>query len=65
MYDRKISEYTAQQFSRNGIDLVLNTKVSGVKEGYVTVVDKEQRETEIPFGACIWATGIAKNPLVQ
>eukprot|EP01024_Parvocaulis_polyphysoides_P073525 TRINITY_DN9468_c1_g1_i5.p1 TRINITY_DN9468_c1_g1~~TRINITY_DN9468_c1_g1_i5.p1 ORF type:complete len:604 (+),score=96.75 TRINITY_DN9468_c1_g1_i5:111-1922(+) len=65
MYDRKISEYTAQQFSRNGIDLVLNTKVSGVKEGYVTIVDKEQRETEIPFGACIWATGIAKNPLVQ
>eukprot|EP01023_Acetabularia_acetabulum_P034139 TRINITY_DN32055_c0_g1_i3.p1 TRINITY_DN32055_c0_g1~~TRINITY_DN32055_c0_g1_i3.p1 ORF type:complete len:342 (-),score=66.83 TRINITY_DN32055_c0_g1_i3:370-1395(-) len=65
MYDRKISEYTATQFNRNGIELVLNTKVSGVRDGYVTLVDKEQRDTEIPFGACVWATGIAKNPLIK
>eukprot|EP01026_Neomeris_dumetosa_P041563 TRINITY_DN3446_c0_g1_i2.p1 TRINITY_DN3446_c0_g1~~TRINITY_DN3446_c0_g1_i2.p1 ORF type:complete len:611 (-),score=102.29 TRINITY_DN3446_c0_g1_i2:138-1970(-) len=65
MYDRKISDYTAQLFSRNGIDLVLNSKVSGVKEGSVTVVDKDQNESEIAFGACVWATGIAKNPLIK
>eukprot|EP01025_Chloroclados_australasicus_P007534 TRINITY_DN12441_c0_g1_i4.p1 TRINITY_DN12441_c0_g1~~TRINITY_DN12441_c0_g1_i4.p1 ORF type:complete len:608 (-),score=41.02 TRINITY_DN12441_c0_g1_i4:269-2092(-) len=65
MYDRKISDYTAQLFKRNGIELVLNTKVKGVKEGFVTVINKDQHETDIPFGVCIWATGIAKNPLIQ
>lgn len=64
-YDRKISEYTAKRFSRAGIDLVLNSRVVGVRDGHVSVVNKAGEESEIAFGACVWATGIAMNPLVK
>ncbi len=64
-YDRAISNYTASVFKRNGIDLVLGSRVANVSSDRVTTVDKEGRETEIPFGACVWATGIAMNPLIK
>eukprot|EP00878_Enallax_costatus_P035423 GHUV01039488.1.p1 GENE.GHUV01039488.1~~GHUV01039488.1.p1 ORF type:complete len:147 (-),score=25.68 GHUV01039488.1:144-584(-) len=49
-----------------GLELVLNTRVASVRPGYVKVVHKEAgEEEEIPFGACVWATGIAMNPLVK
>ncbi|KIY96076.1 NADH dehydrogenase, extrinsic [Monoraphidium neglectum] len=48
-----------------GIDLVLNSRVASVRDGYVTVVNKAGQEQEIKFGACVWATGIAMNPLVK
>lgn len=41
MYDRAIGAYTAAQFSRSGIRLVLNSRVKAVADGAVTVVDKE------------------------
>ncbi|KAL4519751.1 hypothetical protein Ndes2526B_g01679 [Nannochloris sp. 'desiccata'] len=55
-YDRKISNYTAETFKRNGIDLVLNSRVQGVTSDSVTVVDNDGNVTELPFGACVWAT---------
>lgn len=64
-YDRAISNYTADVFKRNGIELVLNSRVSSVSSDCVTTVDKEGLETRIPLGACVWATGIAMNPLVK
>jgi len=33
-YDRRIGEYTAQQWKRKGIDLVLNSRVASVRDGY-------------------------------
>jgi NADH dehydrogenase FAD-containing subunit len=50
---------------RDGKVQVLNSKVSSVAEGLVTVVDKAGNKTQIPFGACVWATGVAMNPLVK
>ncbi|GBF96542.1 hypothetical protein Rsub_09125 [Raphidocelis subcapitata] len=64
-YDRRIGEYTAQQWKRTGIELVLNSRVASVRDGYVNVVNKANEETELPFGACVWATGIAMNPLLK
>lgn len=31
----------AERFARSGIELVLNSRVKAVQDGYVTVVDKE------------------------
>jgi NADH dehydrogenase FAD-containing subunit len=56
-YDRAIGRYTAEVFKRNGIDLVLNSRVSQVSRDRVTVVDKAGVKEELPFGACVWATG--------
>ena len=64
-YDRAISNYTAEVFKRNGIELVLNSRVQSVSYDKVITVDKTGNENEIPFGACVWATGIAMNPLVK
>ena len=51
---------------REGIDLVLNSRVASVSKGCVSVVDMKQNKTgEIPFGACVWATGVAMHPLVK
>lgn len=36
-YDRKIGEYTAKVFKRNGVELVLESKVASVRDGYVKV----------------------------
>ena len=65
MYDRKISNYTAEQFKRNGIELVLNSRVQSVNADSVTIVDTGGKETAIPFGVCVWATGIAMHPLIK
>ncbi|KAI7836386.1 hypothetical protein COHA_009749 [Chlorella ohadii] len=65
MYDRAIGQYTAERFARSGIKLVLNSRVKAVQDGRVTVVDKEGSESEIPFGACVWATGVAMHPVVR
>lgn len=64
-YDRAISNYTADTFKRNGIELVLNSRVASVNPDGVTLVNKEGEETQLPFGACVWATGIAMHPLVK
>jgi len=64
-YDRAISNYTADIFQRNGIDLILNSRVQNVGPEKVTTINKEGTISDIPFGACVWATGIAMNPLIK
>lgn len=69
-YDRAISEYTDKQFERAGIELVLNSRVlevcgQGTGKGFVKVKGPDGKETEIPFGACVWSTGVAMHPLVK
>lgn len=39
--------------------------MKGVAPDAVTVVNKEGNEYEIPFGACVWATGVAMHPVVK
>lgn len=64
-YDRKIGEFVAKQFSRSGTELVLNSKVVKVEEGAIILAGPDGEEKRLPFGTCVWATGIAKSPLVQ
>ena len=52
-------------FKRNGIELVLNARVQSVGPAAVVTVDKDGVATELPFGACVWATGIAMHPLIR
>ena len=51
---------------RSGITLVLNSKVDGVGRNSVTIVNNQSSvKEEIPFGACVWATGVAMHPLIK
>lgn len=51
--------------SRAGIELVLNSKVQAVRKNVVCVSNADGSTREIPFGACVWATGVAMHPLVK
>eukprot|EP00232_Nephroselmis_pyriformis_P022767 CAMPEP_0182864046 /NCGR_PEP_ID=MMETSP0034_2-20130328/6967_1 /TAXON_ID=156128 /ORGANISM="Nephroselmis pyriformis, Strain CCMP717" /LENGTH=626 /DNA_ID=CAMNT_0024996293 /DNA_START=91 /DNA_END=1971 /DNA_ORIENTATION=- len=67
-YDRAISRFTAENFNRTGVELILNTKVNAVEPEFVRVcrmMDGEEVCEEIDFGACVWATGIKMNPLTK
>lgn len=69
-YDRAISEYTGKQFKRAGIEAVLGARVlevrgEGTGKGYVRVAGAGGDEYDIPFGACVWATGVAMHPLIK
>lgn len=45
---------------------MLNSRVASVSRNVVTVVDAKKNQTsDIPFGACVWATGVAMHPLVK
>lgn len=52
--------------STAGIELVTNSRVNGVTPSGVQVYNTKTEEmVEIPYGACVWATGIKMNPLVK
>ena len=50
---------------RSGIELVLNSKVQSVRKNCVSVAGPGGHVVDIPFGACVWATGVAMSPLVK
>lgn len=62
-FDRELSEYTASHFAREGINVALGTMVKSVSDGELTVQRNGTQEV-MPFGTCVWATGIAMHPLV-
>uniref|UniRef100_A0A061RCA7 NADH:ubiquinone reductase (non-electrogenic) n=1 Tax=Tetraselmis sp. GSL018 TaxID=582737 RepID=A0A061RCA7_9CHLO len=65
-YNRTISEYTAKQFERSGIELVVNNRVKAVEASSVQVSNSKTGEMQhIEYGACVWATGINTNPLIR
>ncbi|DBA82616.1 TPA: tubulin alpha 1, variant 2 [Trebouxia sp. C0004] len=67
-YDRKISEYTSKLFSRNGVEVLINTKVESIDADALTLVSqgKEDKHSQtVAYGACVWATGVAMHPLTQ
>jgi NADH:ubiquinone reductase (non-electrogenic) len=66
MYDRQISNYTQKEFQREGINLVFNSRVAAVDKEQVTVINNlTKEEYTIPFGACVWSTGVAMHPLLK
>lgn len=68
-YDEKISEYATERFRKDSIDVLVNSRVNEVKEDRVifTVSDREGNKTtkELPFGMCVWSTGVSLSPLTK
>ncbi|KAI7837688.1 hypothetical protein COHA_008481 [Chlorella ohadii] len=64
-YYAEIQSYAGETFRHNGINLRLGTKVTEVQDGEVLVEGKEGGRDAVPFGTCVWATGIAMHPLVS
>ena len=66
MFDRAIAEYATSKFRKDGINLVLNARVTGVDARGVTLVHKASKAVEVlPSGTTVWATGVGLHPLAQ
>jgi pyruvate/2-oxoglutarate dehydrogenase complex dihydrolipoamide dehydrogenase (E3) component len=48
------------------MDVLVNTRVVEVKPGSVEIFLKgENKKVELPYGICVWATGIQPPPLIE
>ncbi|CDO91895.1 unnamed protein product [Kluyveromyces dobzhanskii CBS 2104] len=69
-YDEKISEYATQRFRKETIDVLTNSRVERILPDRV-IFNQKNDETgeiemkELPFGICLWSTGVSQNPLTK
>ena len=69
-YDLKISKYAEDKFMREGINVLTRSRVMSVSDGIITYSKSKkessaQEEHKIPFGLCIWTTGIGMQPFTE
>jgi NADH:ubiquinone reductase (non-electrogenic) len=65
-FDARISEYAETKFARDGIELVTNARVTEVRPNEASVMDKRTKKvTKIPFGVCVWSTGLGTHALAR
>jgi len=65
-YDAKISEYTEKHFRKTNIDVKTRYQVLSVTDkNVVTKRLADNQQEEIPFGLCVWSTGIGPSPFVE
>lgn len=66
-YDKAISEFTEKKFLHDNIDVQTNSRVKKVLPDKIIYTqaneNNETVEKEIPFGLCLWSTGLAQNTL--
>ncbi|KAI9780430.1 MAG: hypothetical protein M1839_006704 [Geoglossum umbratile] len=78
MFDSKLAEYAVESFFRAGIDIRTARHVEGLSRGVLDVTGTETERTnhgclvlrtkedgEVGVGACIWSTGLMKNPFLE
>lgn len=68
-YDQKISEYAMKRFKNDDIDCLVNSRVKQILPDRVIFNQKNDDGTvevkEVPFGLCLWSTGIGLNDLTK
>ncbi|KAH3664281.1 hypothetical protein OGAPHI_004633 [Ogataea philodendri] len=68
-YDKTISEFAMGRFEHDQIDLLTNSRVREILPDQVIFDQKNSDGTletkSVPFGLCLWSTGVAQNPLAQ
>ncbi|GAM24342.1 hypothetical protein SAMD00019534_075170 [Acytostelium subglobosum LB1] len=63
-YDKSIIDYTEKHFGRSNIATLFSSRVTCVDPNKLTVVSKaEKKNVELPFGMCVWATGVGPTAL--
>ena len=65
-YDLRISEVAERQFAKLDINLITGARVKEVTPKAVLYTDKKSGQTmELPFGMCVWSTGIDTVPIAR
>lgn len=68
-YDQRISEYAMNRFKKDNVDILTNSRVQQVYSDRVAFIQIEEDGTkvrkELPFGLCVWSTGVGQAPVTQ
>lgn len=68
-YDEKISEFAADWFQKDNINLLCNSRVERVEDFAVMYSTKDEDGNKVyhtlPCGVCVWSTGVALSPLTK
>lgn len=68
-YDQKISEYAMNRFKKDSVDILTNSRVQEVFPDRVAFMQTEADGTkvrkELPYGLCVWSTGVGQAPITQ
>lgn len=65
-YDKQISDYAEDMFKHDKINLLVNARVNKVGDELISITDNATKEKrELPYGMCVWATGVAPSPVTK
>ena len=65
-YSAAISERTREAFERQNINVIFNSRVTAVEKENIVILDKAtNQKTPVPYGTCIWSTGVAQTELAK
>ncbi|CEP19644.1 hypothetical protein [Parasitella parasitica] len=70
-FDSKISEYAEKRFDREHVNVITNARVARIENKEVVYKLKtgdpksEPVTQKLPYGLCLWSTGIAMTPFAQ
>lgn len=64
-YDETLSKYAEDRFARDQVEVLVNSRVSEVKEDSIVFTQKgkngEVITKELPMGFCLWSTGVSQT----
>ncbi|VBB74075.1 Putative mitochondrial external NADH-ubiquinone oxidoreductase 2 precursor [Podospora comata] len=68
-YDETLSTYAEERFARDQVEVLVNSRVSEVKEDSIVFTQKQKDGTvitkELPMGFCLWSTGVSQADLCK
>lgn len=70
-FDYKISEYAEKRFDREHVNVITNARVERIDKDEVVYKLKSSNPDDpvvykkIPFGLCLWSTGISMTPFAK
>ncbi|KAM7498187.1 hypothetical protein LguiA_022601 [Lonicera macranthoides] len=66
MFDKRITAFAEDKFSRDGINLKTGSMVVKVSDKEISTKERSTGETKnIPYGMVVWSTGIGTRPVVM
>lgn len=66
-FDKRITEFAEEKFKRDGIDVKLGSMVVQVSDKQIStkVRGNGNEITSMPYGMCVWSTGIGTHPVIR
>lgn len=69
-YDEALSRYAEERFARDQIDVLTNARVKRVEADKILFSQRDEESgkiitKELPYGLCLWATGVGWSPFTQ